>query len=297
MNENAFQRLLELAPPPDTTVNAGSPDGWGPVEQALGTSLPPDYKRLINTYGSGEFCDLLVLLNPFSKSKHGNFLKQVGEILDQYYEGREEYATEKCPFPAFPDPGGLLPAGGDSNGGNLFWIMTGPPDEWPIVLYNWRGGYIFERHDMPLVDFLVGWLSGSISDCFFGAGIDSPIIKRDPVFCPAGMIRPSPYPSRDGEKPFRSEEAYWSAHAYHNQGLTCGHCGAERDFSAELDVTGVACQSPETWITEIEARAKRAVERARRDGWRLVGYVEMDPNVLSRAPYFLCPACAGAVRR
>ena len=44
----------------------------------------------------------------------------------------------------FPEPGGLLPAGGDTNGGSIFWITDGPPGEWSLVLYDWRGGYDYE---------------------------------------------------------------------------------------------------------------------------------------------------------
>ena len=61
-----FDRLLELAPPPTSPVDAGTPDRWGQIERTLGTTLPGDYKSLIDAYGSGEFCDLLWLLNPFT---------------------------------------------------------------------------------------------------------------------------------------------------------------------------------------------------------------------------------------
>jgi hypothetical protein len=186
-----FEHLLELAPPPTSPVDAGSPDRWGEVEQALGTALPGDYKRLINTNGSGEFCDLLYLLNPFSTVKSMNLLHQVGPMLEHYRRGRDKYFPERCPFPIFPEPGGLLPLGGDTNGDNLFWVTTGPPDDWSLVFYDWRGGYDFERHPMPVAEFLVLWLSGEIPVCFFSVGIGRPIHRRDPVFCPVRIIQSS----------------------------------------------------------------------------------------------------------
>ena len=63
-------------------------------------------------------------------------------MLESYREGRDGWLVEQCPFPIFPEPGGLLPAGGDTNGGSIFWITDGPPGEWSLVLYDWRGGYV-----------------------------------------------------------------------------------------------------------------------------------------------------------
>ena len=285
-----FDRLLELAPPPPAPVDTGSPDRWGEIERALGTDLPGDYKRFINTYGSGEFCDLLWLLNPFSTAEGMNLLHQVGPISDVYREGRDEPFPEWCPYPLFPEPGGLLPLGGDTNGDNVFWITTGPPAEWPLILYNWRGGYISERHDMPLAEFLVGWLSGAIPGCFFGVGIDSPIIKRDPVFCPSGTIRESHKLGRYGRPPFGSEDGYWFAHVYHLETLKCDICGVKRDCSSEFglsqdQIDAMATDEFDRWVEE---STTRAVARAREVGWRLVG----DPS----EPKFLCPACAGGFR-
>jgi hypothetical protein len=266
-------------------VDAGSPDRWGEVERALGTDLPSDYKRFINTYGSGEFCDLLWLLNPFSAVEGMNLLHQTGPISDIYRDGRDRGDPE-CPYPIFPEPGGLLPLGGDTNGGNLFWVTNGPHDRWPLVLYNWRGGCISERHDMPLVDFLVGWLSGEIPDCFFGVGINSPIIKKDPVFCPSGMIRESQKLGRDGKPPFGSEDGCWFAHVFHLQALKCGSCGAERDCAPDLDLASIGHVATSEFFVRLKEAADRAIARARRAGWRLVGFPEQRK--------FLCPACERA---
>ncbi len=53
--------LINLAPPPEWRINAGSPSEWDKVERALGTLLPDDYKLIINIYGSGHFNDLFFL--------------------------------------------------------------------------------------------------------------------------------------------------------------------------------------------------------------------------------------------
>src|SRR4051794_2040355 len=70
--------LLELAPSPDQPVEPGSSEQWKEVERTLGTPLPGDYKQMINAYGTGEFCDLFYLFNPFSTSAGMNLIWQAG---------------------------------------------------------------------------------------------------------------------------------------------------------------------------------------------------------------------------
>ena len=282
---NLFDRLLALAPPPSSPVNAGSPDLWLRLRMLSARAYPADYKWLINTYGSGEYCDLLWLLTP-SPPWPDDLLSQIEPCWRAIGRGGTMDSSEQCPFPIFPEPGGLLPAGGDTNGGSIFWITDGPPGEWSLVLYDWRGGYVYERHRMSLVDFLVGWLSGEIQGCFFGVGIDSPIIKKDPVFCPTGMIRESQKLGRDGKPPFGSAEGYWFAHVFHARALRCGLCGATRDCSTDLDPATVENEQPDVLMTLIRDRTVRAKERARQEGWQLIGY----PS----EPKFACPACGQA---
>ena len=42
---------------------------------------------------------------------------------------------------------------------------------------------------MGLVKFLAQWTSGGMPESFFGTGKSPEIIRRDPVFCPAGQVR------------------------------------------------------------------------------------------------------------
>jgi hypothetical protein len=137
------------------------------------------------------------VFNPFSHRKGMNLLYQAGvpdslvadeepikvltprTQLEHYKRFRNDYA-EVCPFPPYPEPGGLLPVGGDTNGGSAFWLMEGRPANWPLVIIP-HGLMPIERHAMPLVEFLVRWLSGELSECFDGAGACF-LGKTDPVF-------------------------------------------------------------------------------------------------------------------
>jgi hypothetical protein len=196
--------LLSIAPPPEHPIDFGTPEQWPTIENALGIALPEDYKLITNKYGTGGFCDLFALYNPFSKTSSVNLLCQVGyeaaeatgilcqdiPLLDRYREARASSFRKMCPFAAYPEPGGLLPVGGDSNGGEMFWLTSGQPDSWTLVLYDPRGGWQHEQYTMPLIVFLVEWISERMPQSFFGAGSDPEIIRHDPVFCRAGQVRP-----------------------------------------------------------------------------------------------------------
>ncbi len=189
--------LIGLAPPPEWRVEAGSPEQWDEVERSLGTALPTDYKLVVNAYGSGEFNDLFTVFNPFS-SEGMSLLWQAGvpDCLVEYEElGRvyplgsnlEHYQLmraefpEFCPsFPPYPEPGGLLPLGQDSNGGSAYWLTEGRPANWPLIFLP-HSLQPIERHPMTLLEFLVLWLSGELPECFHGAGKHF-VNRTDPVF-------------------------------------------------------------------------------------------------------------------
>ncbi len=178
--------LIVLAPPPALLVDRVPWNQWRNIEQKLGVTLPDDYKLIMTTYGSGVFNDLFWLFNPVSQSESLNLVNQVQRmVLDldphlEMYEFAKPSFPEACPFPSFPESGGLFPAGGDINGGYAFWQTIGHPNEWPLILYP-HGLWKFERYDMPLVEFLVLWLSGKLPDCFFGAGKFF-VNRTDPIF-------------------------------------------------------------------------------------------------------------------
>jgi hypothetical protein len=178
--------LIDLAPPPEWRIDAGSPEAWDDVEKTLGTALPDDYKLITNVYGSGNFNDFFYLFNPFdSIAESGHLVNQAlrrdcyGLSLLDFYNEIRSIDPGLCPFPTFPETRGLLPLGGDTNGGYAFWLMEGTPHDWPLILYPDFSG--IERHDLPLVDFLVLWLSGALPDCFGGVGKRF-VNRTDPVF-------------------------------------------------------------------------------------------------------------------
>ncbi|MFI2765676.1 SMI1/KNR4 family protein, partial [Streptomyces echinatus] len=69
-------RLTEILPRPADPQPA--PD-WEAAEAALQTSLPDDYKELINTYGAGGINSYLLLLEPDCPNRVFDLLKHTAE--------------------------------------------------------------------------------------------------------------------------------------------------------------------------------------------------------------------------
>ena len=184
---NDDQRLLlQESPPPSLPVNPGTPAGWNFVENEIGCQLPDDYKWLINTYGSGDFCDLLTVLNPFPPPGWMCLLSRSARSWSNI--GMVDHSIAHTP--ASRRKAGYSPYA-ESSGGYLFWLTRGQPDEWQLAFFDYDDN---EHYPVGLVQFLAQWISGRMPESFFGTGNSPDIIRRDPVFCPSGQVR-APRPS------------------------------------------------------------------------------------------------------
>src|SRR5258707_15868518 len=61
---DAWDRLLRIAPPPASPRHASG--DWSMAERVIGASFPPDYRRLVGTYGLGTFGELVYLRSPLA---------------------------------------------------------------------------------------------------------------------------------------------------------------------------------------------------------------------------------------
>ena len=194
--QQLLSRLFELAPPPAHLIaTRGENNDWVSVERAIGTALPTDYKAIIDRYGSGDFLDLLILLNPFCDKDDLNLIYQVGTepdvygpMIESYNQARFGAYPDECPFSVYPEPGGLFPVGVESVGRDLYWLTEGDPVDWTLVRYEIRGGWLCERFEVGLVEFLVDWLGREVPRIsgLPGAGEK---VRISPVFCPIGVVR------------------------------------------------------------------------------------------------------------
>ncbi|MFI6799676.1 SMI1/KNR4 family protein [Streptosporangium canum] len=173
-----IDELIRLVPPPTEPVDAQG--DWREVEAALGLELPADFKTLIERYGRGQFVDLITPLTPFGA--HDLLIQRAQRLLDRERSFRAKYPDE-CPYPFYPEPGGLLEWAGTDNGDALCWLTEGEPDGWRVVVWNPRS-VAYDASDVGAVEFLHGWLSGRIT---------TPILP--------GEVEPSPW-----FEPFRERE-------------------------------------------------------------------------------------------
>lgn len=132
---------------------------WSVVEQALGISLPEDYKALLTRIPGGVIRGISVhspVLNDQSWVWYKRNLDDLLQILgdeDLEYLANVEYRL-------FPAPGGLLPWGGDGQSGDLCWITdSNDPDEWRIAYYC-GGADEWREHPGPMTQLLYEILTG-----------------------------------------------------------------------------------------------------------------------------------------
>jgi hypothetical protein len=101
---------------------------WARVETQLGRSLPPDYKRLIEIFGSGDY------LYEISFSWNGIYTNSPAG----FYDGNDpNVANDLCilhPPPGFPSPGELLFCGSTEGRDLLAWdTRNSDPARWPVI--------------------------------------------------------------------------------------------------------------------------------------------------------------------
>ncbi len=148
--------IIRILPPP-SMPNEIPNNGWAVVEDHIGTALPADYKAFIERYGSGRIDGFLWVFNPFSQKKNINLLDQIEVRVGGLKYLLEEF-SQPCPYPLFPQPGGLFPFAGTDNGNTIYWITRGNPDEWWVVVNEARGPR-FEEFRSNAIAFLHGILT------------------------------------------------------------------------------------------------------------------------------------------
>ncbi|MEV6310056.1 SMI1/KNR4 family protein [Streptomyces sp. NPDC051840] len=191
-SDDALARITGRVTPPSVPVD-GRGD-WSASEKALGTRLPEDYKRLVETYGRGDFWGALCLRTPFGQ---GNPVRLAADLLDDYGPLRDDF-PEDYPYPLFPEPGGLLAWAVTESAAHVCWLTEGPPETWPVVIWSRDDDY--ERFDCGAGAFLDGLTSRSIAsellhhDTGLAPWFD-PAVELDHVYVRL-TEGPRPYPER-----------------------------------------------------------------------------------------------------
>jgi hypothetical protein len=168
--------------PPERPSYAGRPDDWPLVEQVLEIELPPDFKKLLNSYGIGAFFGFLFPFSPFAPFMTDLNLLSGGtrQILSAYEKGRREYPEYTPPFNAHPSKPGLFPWARTINGDVLFWLTRGEPIRWPVVVCDSKFSEDYDLYEMDTTSFLCQWIGKKISPKAFPGNS----VSREPPFAP-----------------------------------------------------------------------------------------------------------------
>ncbi|MEV5128425.1 SMI1/KNR4 family protein [Streptomyces decoyicus] len=153
---NHVTRLIETLRAPES----GAPKAWTSTEAELGTSLPGDYKELIDRLGGGRAEEYLYLLEPGSPNAHYDLVAHTRERAEAY---EEIWEVEEKPAELRAEGSRILPWATTDNGEWLFWLaLPGQhPDAWTVMLNEARGD-TWEHYDMNCTDFLHAALTGEI---------------------------------------------------------------------------------------------------------------------------------------
>ncbi|MEV7570587.1 SMI1/KNR4 family protein [Streptomyces tanashiensis] len=146
-----------LPPPPAPRLGEQS---WEWLYARLGTRLPTEFVRLMETYGAGEWCQWLRFGFPLGTGQYD--LAPSAEWYGETYRGHRDDFPEYHPLAAWPEPGGLLSFADSIDGDQLCWLTEGEtPDDWPLIVVPRHAG-----QGPPLTGTLTGtllaWLRGEL---------------------------------------------------------------------------------------------------------------------------------------
>jgi len=156
--------LQRLCPPPQSAAKVVE---WAAVEEALGTALPADYKRLVQTYGGGLFAGTLWLLEPDCPDPMYDLVAQTAErkeILEDLWTVGEQRPQELQDGDVR-----LVPWGFDEGAGHfLYWLVRRDvePEEWTVILNEGRGP-LWEATPVSCSRFLLDVVAGTTTSFYF----------------------------------------------------------------------------------------------------------------------------------
>ncbi|MFJ6141885.1 SMI1/KNR4 family protein [Kitasatospora sp. NPDC092286] len=136
--------------------------GSWPAE--LGVRLPSNYRAFIDLYGSVTFAGEWGVRTPARRPGTDD---SPGGLAGWRFENDTEFRAQvemedlfrqQVRAQVFPDPGGLLGWGRNSDHDHCCWLTADPdPDRWPVVV--WFQGEL-DRFDGGFAEFLTAVLSG-----------------------------------------------------------------------------------------------------------------------------------------
>ena len=146
-----------------------APIPWDTARAEVGFDFPADYREFVERYGSVEFNSEFYTVIPTDGSPRRDWptgfagfteftVRNIGERMRW---SRIHDKWNPCPYPVYPEAGGLLAWAKNDESDHIFWIMEGDdPDAWPQAVW-FRQLDRWERFEGGMTDFLVAALDGT----------------------------------------------------------------------------------------------------------------------------------------
>ncbi|MFD4373592.1 SMI1/KNR4 family protein [Streptomyces sp. NPDC058486] len=151
--------LTALVPPPPEPY-LGARD-WEWTYDQLGTGLPTEYVRLMETYGGGVWCDWLRFHLPHGSGRY-DLAPWAEWYTGNYRDLRADY-PEFHPLAVWPEPRGFLPFASTIDGDQLGWLAEGDdPETWPLTV-DPRHARVGPPLTGTLTEVLLAWLRGELT--------------------------------------------------------------------------------------------------------------------------------------
>ncbi|MGW8952169.1 SMI1/KNR4 family protein [Streptomyces sp. NPDC055709] len=149
--ERAIPNLVDYRRPAPAVLD------WALVEEALGTTLPSDYKHLAEWYPTFAIGDCILVSLPEPGEEHlvlRGFESTLDVLVDAWLE--PDLGLLACPA-----PGGLLPWSESDESDKFMWTTAGDsPQEWLVTVAG-RGG-AWWHYDGGAVQFLAELCDNSL---------------------------------------------------------------------------------------------------------------------------------------
>lgn len=183
----SIDELVRVCAPPDRAVHVPNDAQWRALEAAIGVTFPADYRAYTERYGSGcfgageddGFFDLAYLLTPGAPAdKHGqNAIPRMKEETETMAEMRAA-RPKRVTVPVFPEPGGILYAGGTTTQHCLFWKTDGAPDAWTTMACD-RACHRWYAHAGDITSLLAAIVTREAPDWIVAGPTRFPLVFRD----------------------------------------------------------------------------------------------------------------------
>ncbi|WP_432129966.1 SMI1/KNR4 family protein [Streptomyces tendae] len=136
--------------------NWSDPAPWIEMEGEFGLEFAPDFREIVNAYGSIEINRQLYLKHPA-----GHLLHDLGTMIRRDLEmWREEDMAEFLPAPAGAGPGELMPVATATTGEAVFLrVPDNASSPWRVVVQEFDSP-AWTLHEMSFGEWLLSYLRG-----------------------------------------------------------------------------------------------------------------------------------------